>query len=105
MNNRRTTSITKLPIYRLAVPQLSDEQLDRLATRAFGMKSYAADKVADRMRLSTPGRQFETNLRTGAIWMADQTQLWRPEIKPRLPQVKQAELVASKYLRTHGLLP
>jgi len=39
MSNRKTESMTILPIYRLAAPQFSDAQLEELATRAFGMDS------------------------------------------------------------------
>ena len=105
MNKSKVRPIAKLPIYCLAAPQLSEDKLDRLAARAFGMQSYSAEKGSDRLLLSTRGKRFEFNYKTGSVWMADQAQLWRPELKPRLPKAEEAETLAHKYLRKHGLLP
>ncbi len=105
MSNRKTQSIAKLPIYRLAVPQFSDAQLEELATRAFGMDSYAAQRISDRLRLSTATKLFDVNLKTGSMWIADQSQLWKPNTEPRLIGVNEAESAAQRYLQKYALLP
>src|SRR5215217_5046353 len=105
MGNLSRQSIRKLPIYRLATPQFSDTHLERLATRAFGMDSYAAERIPDGVRLTAATRLLEVNLKTGAMWMADQSQLWNPDMKPRLPKPEETELRVRRYLQEHDLLP
>ena len=86
MRTRRQGLPAKLPIYRLMPRELTEDRLDQLATRAFGLRSYGAERMAEELRLSSRTTQLKLNARTGALWMADESQLWKLEVKPRLLQ-------------------
>jgi hypothetical protein len=105
MRTRRQGLAAKLPIYRLAPRELTEDRLDQLATRAFGLQSYGAERMAEELRLSSRSAQLKLNARTGALWMADEAQLWKPEVKPRLPKEGEAARAAREFLRKHDLLP
>lgn len=105
MSNRKTESVTILPIYRLAAPQFSDAQLEELATRAFKMDSYTTQRISDSLRLSTATKLFDVNLKKGSVWVADRSQLWNPDVEPRLIGLGEAEGVVRRYLEKYALLP
>jgi hypothetical protein len=67
MRPRRQGLPAKLPIYRLTPRELTEDRLDQLATRAFGLRSYGAERMAEGLRLSSGSTQLKLNARTGAF--------------------------------------
>jgi hypothetical protein len=58
-----------------------------------------------RSLLTTPTKLVDVDIQTGALWAADQTQLWNLEIKPKLPNKERAGLIADEYAKKNNLLP
>lgn len=105
MNKTKEQIPEKLPIYRLAPPQINDAQLEKLAREAFGMTNYALEKAPAGVRFASGTKSFEVNLKTGALWMADKSGLWNPEANPRLLKPEDAEQAAQKFIQQYALLP
>src|SRR5205085_2367873 len=85
--------------------QFSDAQLEELATRAFEMGTYTTQRISDTLRLSTATKLFDVNLKKGSVWVADQSQLWNPDVEPRLIRPDEAEGVVHRFLEKYALLP
>ncbi len=48
---------------------------------------------------------METYRGSGGIWAADESQLWNPELAPRLPEEREARAIAEELVRKYRLLP
>jgi hypothetical protein len=93
-----------MPIYRVATPTVNAEQVRTLAESTFGISgqverrdgwlaSHSGDQVAELSQIS------------GAAWVANWGQLWRPEIEPMLPDSGKALAIARAFFDRTRLLP
>jgi hypothetical protein len=95
-----------LPIFRLAfVPQPSLERLDNLAKGLLGIDNYSLQEVNGRRMLRSKTRLIEVDNEKGAVWAADQAELWNPRAKPQLPNMERAQEIADEFMKKNALLP
>jgi len=95
-----------LPVYRLAIlPQPSLERLHDLAKGLFGIENYSLHETNSRRLLRSTTQLIEVDNERGAIWAADQAELWNPKAKPQLPDKQRAQEIADEFLRKNALLP
>ncbi|MBD0371743.1 MAG: hypothetical protein ICV60_12960 [Pyrinomonadaceae bacterium] len=87
----------KLPIYRLAAPNVSQEAVRQLANSAFGI-SEGVKQAEGQMAVQSGQRSVEVDTRSGGIWMADRSQLWNINLKPQLPDERRARAIADDFL-------
>jgi hypothetical protein len=93
----------KLPIFRLAAPQVSEERIRELGKSTLGI-SEAAKRDGDTMSIQSGSSVVEVDAKSGAIWVADQAQLWNPDSKPQLPDEKRARAIADEFLSQNKML-
>jgi hypothetical protein len=94
----------KLPIYRLAAPDASGDKAQRLGRAALGI-SEEVKRSDDGFSIRSGSNVVEVDARSGAVWVADQAQMWNPELKPQLPDEKRARAIAEEFLAQNKLLP
>lgn len=94
----------KLPIYRLSAPEVSSDKVRQLAQATLGI-SEDAQKYDDRLAIKSGSRLVEVDARSGAVWVADQAQMWNPELKPQLPDEQRSRAIAEEFLAQNKLMP
>jgi hypothetical protein len=104
--SKESTDRRTLPVFRLAfVPQPSLERLDNLAKGLFGIDNYSLQEVNGRRMLRSTTRLIEVDNEKGAVWAADQAELWNPRAKPQLPNMERAQEIADEFMKKNALLP
>src|SRR5580765_5166032 len=95
----------RLPIYRLAPEDTSVDRLARLGHQIFGLGGdFVLGETPDARTLRNGKRVVEIANATGAVWAADESQLWKPSVKAALPTKAQATSIARTFLKKNQLL-
>jgi hypothetical protein len=94
----------KLPIFRLSAARINEKDLHQLARELFEV-SGKLDRREERLSIKSGSKLVEIFVQSGGIWAADEARMWNPELKPELPDEKQARSLAEAYLAKHRLLP
>lgn len=95
-----------LPVYRLAIPpQASLDQIHDLARGLFGIEDYSLHEARERRVLRSTTQVIDVDAARGAVWAADQAELWNPEARPQLPDKEEAHQIAEEFVRENALLP
>src|SRR5262245_22845074 len=96
----------RLPIYRLAPEDTSADRLVRLGDQIFDLRDdFVLGQTPDGRSLRNGKRVVEIANATGAVWAADESQLWKPSVKAALPTKTQATSIARAFLKKNQLLP
>lgn len=95
-----------LPVYGVStLPQLSPERLNDLGEKIFGIEHYSLEEKDGHRLVRTKSEFMDVNDKGGAIWAADQTELWNPVARPELPNKQKANEIASKFVKKNSMLP
>src|SRR2546430_17251997 len=96
----------RLPIYRLAPEDTSVERLVKLGEQIFGVQhDFKLGETQDARVLRDGKRVVELANASGAVWAADESQLWKPSVKAALPSKSEAMSIARSFLKRNQLLP
>ncbi len=96
----------RLSIYRLAPQETSVRRLAALGHRIFGLHDdFTLDDTRDGKVLRNGKRVVEIASASGAVWAADESQMWKPEIRAELLGEAEAIAKARDFLRRNQLLP
>jgi hypothetical protein len=93
-----------LPIYRLSTPVVNENTVRQLATKLLKI-SGEVGRTEDRLVLQSDQQVVEMYLNSGGIWVADEAQLWNPDLKPTLLEGDSARIIGDAFLRENKLLP
>ena len=95
-----------LPIYRLVSNDTSTKRLALLGHEIFGIgDDFNLGKTSDAQVLRNGKLVVELANASGAVWAADESQLWKPSIKAILPEDSDAIAIAQAFLSRTRLLP
>ncbi len=95
----------RLPIYRLEREDTSTERLVKLG-QILGLKQdFAFGETPDARTLRNGKHVVELAHASGAVWAADESQLWNPSVKAALPADAVALKTAAAFLKRNELLP
>lgn len=95
-----------LPIYRLGAPKVDAEMVRNLAAKTLSIRGEVTTKDdKERLTLRSGDQVVEVYRASGGIWLANEAQLWNPELKPRLPDAKKARAIAEEYFKQARFLP
>lgn len=94
---------SRLPIFRLTTPRSDAESLRSNAEGILGVKGEAK-RIGSRLSVREGYKVVDVNTKSGAIWAADQSQIWNPNLKPALPSKDRARAIAEDYLKRTNLL-
>lgn len=97
--------MSALPIYRLAKPDIGPAGVIDLADRMFGITDYQLDELEGRLVLRDGRHVVEIDRTSGGIWAADESVLWNPDAKGRIPSEGEARDIAEKHAAELKLLP
>lgn len=97
--------LKRLPVYKLEDPTISKDEINELAESAFGIEEVEAREINGRYVIEADGKTLDVYKASGGIWFADEKQLWNPDVKPSLPDEKEAREIADSFLREYNLLP
>lgn len=92
----------RLPVFRLGEPDVSERQLQE-AARLIGLDGRAT-RQDGALVLGKGAQTAEIDLASGALWVADRSQLWNPDLRPDLPSDGRAQEDARELLEGLGLL-
>ena len=92
----------RLPIFELAPPDLSEDRLLEAASM-IGLKGRVV-KSGDGLAVRSETSVAELDAASGALWVADYSQLWNPDLSPDLVSDDRAEEQAGELLKELGLL-
>src|SRR5262245_3249366 len=96
----------RLAIYRLAAESADAVRLTDLAARIFDLRDdYHFTETPDNRSLRNGHRLVDLAKASGAVWAADESQLWRPAAKPALLKDNEAVARGTEFLRARKLLP
>jgi hypothetical protein len=95
----------KLNIYRVAPADTSPQRLASLGQQIFGLQSFQFSATPDARALRKGRHVVEVAQASGAIWAADEAQMWNPEVQAELPSDSDAVLRARDFLDRNQLLP
>ncbi len=96
----------QLPIYRLAPANVSTASVIDTAARVFGVRdNYRLTENGHRIGLQSGSLTVEMETASGAVWAADQSQLFNPNLRPTLGSDKEALALAKSLCDERGLLP
>lgn len=93
-----------MPIYRVATPAVSAEQVRGLAEATLGIAGEI-ERLDGWLAIRSGDQVVELSQASGAAWVANWSQLWRPEIEPTLPDSEKAIASARAFFGRTGLLP
>lgn len=95
-----------LPIYRLAPQETSIKRLATLGHQIFGLQDeFNLSETRDSRVLRNGRRVVELATASGAVWAADESQMWKPAVKAELPSKADALALARDFLKRNQLLP
>lgn len=94
---------SRLPIFKLAAPRSDAANLKSNARGIMGL-SGEAKQVGSRLSIRDGYKVYDVNTKSGAIWAADQSQIWNPKLKPSLPDREKARSIADSFLKSNNLL-
>jgi hypothetical protein len=96
----------RLPIYRVVPQDTSTQRLVALGEQIFGLKEdFKLGETPDAKSLRNGKHVVELANASGAVWAADESQLWKPSVKGTLPTRSQAQSAARAFLKQNKLLP
>jgi hypothetical protein len=96
----------RLPIYRLDAESVSAARLIDLGKRIFDFDQAFELRERDSSHLLRHGRRaVELDRASGGIWAADEAQLWKPSLRPKLLEEDDALARANEIVRRRQLLP
>ena len=96
----------RLPIFRVRSGDTSTPALIDLSRHIFGIGDDFQISRRGASRILRSGyRVVELAGESGGVWAADESQLWKPDLKPKLVSEDQAVSHAEKMLRTLQVLP
>ena len=96
----------RLPIYRVVPQDTSTQRLVALGEQIFGLKEdFKLGETQDAKSLRNGKHVVELGNASGAVWAADESQLWKPSVKGTLPTKSQALSSARAFLKQNKLLP
>jgi hypothetical protein len=95
----------KLSIYRVAPAGASPQRLASLGQQIFGLQSFQFGATRDARTLRTGRHVVEVAQASGAIWAADEAQMWNPAVRAELPSDGDAIVRARDFLDRNQLLP
>jgi hypothetical protein len=75
-----------------------------LARGLFSVENYSLHENNGRQLLRSTTQTIEVDRENGAIWAADQAELWNPEARPQLPEDEEALKIADGFVRQNRLL-
>lgn len=99
-----TDSVDTLPIYRLSAPDLDEGNILEMANKILGL-SGSFDQKDQSLVLKDGQKTVELDKVGGGIWLADEAQMWNPDILPKLPDTSEAGKLAQSFLSQYKLLP
>src|SRR5262249_33022627 len=73
--------------------------------QVFGLKDFKLGETQDAKTLRDGKHVVELANASGAVWAADESQLWKPSVKGALPTKSQALSSARAFLKQNKLLP
>ncbi len=97
-----------LPIYRIAASTntgFNNYELDDLAKRLFEIGNYSLQEINGRRLLKSSNHLIDVDDKSGAIWAADQADLWNPKLYPNLPNKQNTSKIADEFIIKNNLLP
>jgi hypothetical protein len=95
-----------LPIYRLEPQDTSVKRLAMLGRQIFGLHDeFRLSETRDGKVLRNAHHVVEIANASGAVWAADESQMWRPSVNAELPDDDDALSIAKDFLHREGLLP
>ena len=95
-----------LPIYRLEPQDTSVKRLAMLGQQIFGLHDeFRLSETRDGKVLRNAHHVVEIANASGAVWAADESQMWRPSVNAELPGDADALSIANDFLQREGLLP
>lgn len=97
-------SPSRLPIFRVSTNPIDPKFIQRNATGILGITA-PAKRVGSRLISRQGPKVLDVDTRSGAIWLADESQMWNPKLKPSLPGEDRARSIANDFLKKHSLLP
>lgn len=95
-----------MPIFRLSEPSVNASMVQRLAETTLDISGEVnRSEDEDRLFIRSGAKVVEVNLKSGAVWAADEEQLWNPELKPALPDSVKAQSIGKDFFERNKLLP
>ena len=97
---------TTLPVFRLVPPDVSTDRLLDVTKRVFDISDrFKLSELSGRLGLQAGSFQVEIEQASGGIWAADQSQLFNPDLRPKLLPREKALSQAMRYVKSRELLP
>jgi hypothetical protein len=93
-----------LPIYRLSPARVNADSVKRVAAATLGISGDVREED-DRLTLRDGAKLVQAYSHTGAFWVADESQLWNPDLKPSLPDSGKARAMGEEFFKRSSLLP
>src|SRR5437763_2548193 len=91
----------RLPIFRMSAGDTGTPALIDLAKRIFGIADgVQISRDGGRHVLRSGSKVVELARESGGVWAADESQLWKPSLAPKLVGADKAAANADKLLRT-----
>jgi hypothetical protein len=88
-----------LPIYRVSPATIDAASVEELGTSLEIRGTLELTPADDRFRLVRGGKVAEIYTASGGVWVADESRLWNPALKPELPDDEEARRIADQFLR------
>lgn len=96
--------VATLPIYRLSPATVSADSVKRVAEATLRISGDVRE-ADDRLTLRAGPKLVQAYSHTGAFWVADESQLWKPDLEPKLPDSARARTMGDDFLKRTSLLP
>jgi hypothetical protein len=93
----------RLPIFRLSPVETNEAAVKQLALKTLGI-SGEVTRNEERLILRSGAKVVEMFISSGAVWVADEAQLWNPELNPGLPDEEAAQGISEEFF-ANKLLP
>jgi hypothetical protein len=100
----RPPQAATLPVYRLSPVQVEADSVKRVAAATLGISGEVVHD-RDRLILRDRAKFVEAYTTTGAFWVADETQLWNPDLTPTVPDSEKARAISDEFFKKSNLLP
>ena len=96
----------RMPVYRLSSDEPTVSRLTELGRGIFELDDHFQLETQGRSKLLRKSHHVvEIAGESGGVWAADESQLWKPELRPRLVAEKEAVARAEKAVQAFSLVP
>lgn len=95
--------VRSLPVYKLGPPSLPEDQLLKFAADKLGLKGQF-ERKEEKFTLRKGPRMLEVYKESGAVWLADYSQMWNASLRPSLSDTNAVLKLADAFKQENSFL-